>query len=131
VVALPLVAIKGVHWARDGPKFAYKVDGCDASYTTKYNLVQHLRTCHNVVVELGKLEHPSTREEGPKVQDHMAMNAHVLINLLAWFHHNQQKAITRAKRHAFLEWDRLRVDLQYTPKVPKLTFVMLASSHIL
>ncbi len=35
VVALLPVAIEGVHWARDGPKFVCKVDGCDASYTTK------------------------------------------------------------------------------------------------
>jgi hypothetical protein len=36
------VFIEGVHWARDGIKCAYNVDGCDASYITKYNLVQHL-----------------------------------------------------------------------------------------
>ncbi len=46
VVAPPQVAIKGVHWARDGPKFVCMVDGCDASYTTKYNLVRHLQTHH-------------------------------------------------------------------------------------
>ncbi len=27
VVTLPPIAIEGVHWARDGPKFVYKVDG--------------------------------------------------------------------------------------------------------
>jgi hypothetical protein len=48
VVAPPLIAIEGVHWAKDGPKFVYSVDGCDASYTTKYNLVWHLQVCHNV-----------------------------------------------------------------------------------
>jgi len=42
VVAPPLVAIKGVYRAKDGPKFAYNIDGCDASYMAKYNLVQHL-----------------------------------------------------------------------------------------
>jgi hypothetical protein len=36
------VFIEGVHWARDGIKCACNVDGCDASYITKYNLVQHL-----------------------------------------------------------------------------------------
>ncbi len=61
VVALLVVAKKGVHWAKDGPKFVCKVDGCDASYTTKYNLVWHLRTCHNVTTELGKPGHPSTQ----------------------------------------------------------------------
>jgi len=30
VVAPPIVTIKGVHWARDGPKFVYRVDGCNA-----------------------------------------------------------------------------------------------------
>jgi hypothetical protein len=78
VVALPLVAIEGVHWARDGPKFARTIDGCDASYTAKYNLVQHLWACHNVVMEPSKPRRPSTQEEGPKVQDHVAMNAQVL-----------------------------------------------------
>jgi hypothetical protein len=24
-----------VHWVMDGPKFAYNVDGCDASYMAK------------------------------------------------------------------------------------------------
>ncbi len=38
MVGLPLVAIKGVHWVKDGPKFACNVDGCDASDTAKYNL---------------------------------------------------------------------------------------------
>jgi len=39
VVALLLIAIEGVHWARDGPKFVCRVDRCNASYITKYNLV--------------------------------------------------------------------------------------------
>jgi hypothetical protein len=74
---------------------------------------------------------PSIREEGMRVQDHVAMNAWVLSNPLVHFHHNEQKAIARAKRRTFLEWDRLQSDLQYTPKVPKSTLVKLASSHIL
>ncbi len=41
MVALTSIAIKGVHWAKDGRKFAYSVDGCDASYMTKYNLVRY------------------------------------------------------------------------------------------
>jgi hypothetical protein len=43
VVAPPLVAIEGVHWGRDGPKFVCRVDGCNAFYIAKYNLVQHLQ----------------------------------------------------------------------------------------
>jgi hypothetical protein len=39
VVAPLMVAIEGVHWAKDGPKFACNVDGCDASYMAKDNLV--------------------------------------------------------------------------------------------
>jgi hypothetical protein len=73
----------------------------------KYNLVQHLWAHHNVVVESSKPEHSSTWEEGPRVQDHTTMNAKVLSNPLAWFRRNDQKAIARAKRHTFLEWDRL------------------------
>jgi hypothetical protein len=41
-ITLFVVFIEGVHWARDGIKCACNVDGCDASYITKYNLVQHL-----------------------------------------------------------------------------------------
>jgi hypothetical protein len=77
-------------------------------------------------MESSKPKCPSTWEQGPKVQDHMTMNARVLNNPLAQFHRNEQKVIARVKRHAFLEWDRLWVDLQYTPKVPKPTLVRLA-----
>jgi len=62
VVALPLVAIEGVHWAKDGPKFACNIDGCDASYMAKYNLVWHLRAHHDVTMESSKPRHPSIRE---------------------------------------------------------------------
>jgi hypothetical protein len=111
VVALPPIAIEGVHWAKDGPKFVCKVDGCDASYTTKYNLIQHLQTHHNVTMELSKLEHPSTWEQGLKVQGHAAMNAHVLSNPLAQFCRNEQKVIAKARKHITLEWDKLQGDL--------------------
>jgi len=60
VVALPLVAIEGVHWARDGPKFSCRGDGCNASYMAKYNLVWHSQTHHNVTMELGNPRCPST-----------------------------------------------------------------------
>jgi hypothetical protein len=74
-VAPLLIAIKGVHWARDGPKFFYKVDGCDASYIAKYNLIQHSHAHHNVTMEAGKLaECPSIWVQGLKVQDHAIMN---------------------------------------------------------
>jgi hypothetical protein len=81
-------------------------------------------------MESGKLKHPSTQKHGPKVQDHIAMNARVLNNLLVWFHHNEQKVIVRARRHALLEWDMFQVDLQYTPEVFKPAFVRLTFNHI-
>ncbi len=65
MVAPPLVNLKGVHWARDGPKFACRVDKCDASYMAKYNLIWHLWVHHNVVMEFGKFRRPSTQKEGP------------------------------------------------------------------
>jgi len=111
VVAPPLVAIEGVHRVTDGPKCACRVDGCNASYMAKYNLVWHLRACNNVTIELGKLGCPSTTEEGLRHQDYAVMNVQVLNNLLAPFHHNEQKAIAKVRRHANLEWDRLQVDL--------------------
>ncbi len=76
MVAFPTIAIEGVHSAKDGPKFAYCVDGRDASYMTKYNLV-HLQACHNVTMESGKSKRPFTWERGPRVQ--------ILNNLLAHF----------------------------------------------
>jgi hypothetical protein len=130
VVALPPIAIEDVQWARDGPKFACKGDGCNASYMAKYNSIQHLQVCHNVVMELGKPGCPSTREEGPRHQNHIAMNVWVLNNLLAWFCHNEQKVVARAKKHINLEWGRFRVAWWDTPMVPKPIFVKLTSSHI-
>ncbi len=131
MVALPLVAIEGVHWAKDGPKFACNVNGCDASYTIKYNLVRHLWARHNVTMELGKPKHPSSRKHGPRVQDHTSMNVWILNNLLIWFRHNEKNVIARARRHALLEWDILQVDLQYTPEVFKLAFVRITFNHFL
>jgi hypothetical protein len=58
------------------------------------------------------------------------MNAQILNNLLARFYCNEEKAIVWAKRHALLEWDRLQVDLQYTPEVLNPTLVKLASDYI-
>jgi hypothetical protein len=79
------------------------------TYTTKYNLVSHLRAHHNVIVELDKPRCPSIREKGPRHQDHAVMNVQVLSNPLARFHHNKKKATMRAKEHTNLEWDRLQV----------------------
>jgi hypothetical protein len=126
----PLVAIEGVHWAKDGPKFSYRVDGCNASYMAKYNLVWHLQMRHNVVMELGKPGCPSTREEISEQQNHETMNACVLNNPLVWFHCNEQKAITKVRRHANLEWGRFQGVLRDTLKVLKPTLVKLASSHM-
>ncbi len=102
MVAFPPVTIEGVHRARDGPKFAWKVDGCDASYMTKYNSVRYLWMCHNVTMEPNKPVCPSTWEEGPRHQDHTTLNLWVLNNPLAQFCHNEQKVITKVKRHANL-----------------------------
>jgi hypothetical protein len=87
----PPISIKGVHWAKKISKWACRVGGCDASYITKYNLLQHLRLCHNVVMEAGKLEHPFTWEKGPRHQNHAAMNAQVLNNPMAQFYHNGKR----------------------------------------
>jgi hypothetical protein len=107
MVAPPSITLENVHWARDGPKFSCRFNGCDTSYMAKYNLIRHLQACHNVVMEMGKPKRPSIQEKGPRHQDHMAMNVWVLSNLLVWFHHNEQKTIVKPRRHANLEWDRL------------------------
>jgi hypothetical protein len=44
-------------------------------------------------MELGKPEHPSTWEEGPRHQNHVAMNARVLSNPLAQFYHNEKRQL--------------------------------------
>jgi hypothetical protein len=62
-------------------------------------------------MELGKLICPSIRKESLKHQNHVAMNVQVLNNPLTQFHHNEQKAIVKARRHANLEWDRFKVVL--------------------
>jgi hypothetical protein len=99
VIALPSVATN--------PKFVCSIDGCDASYITKYNLVWHLWAYHYVTMQPNKPKCPTIWEHGPKVQNHVAMNAWVLSNLLAQFHCNEQKTIIRAKRYIILEWDKL------------------------
>ncbi len=89
VVALPWVALEGVHFAREVSKFACRVDGCDMAYIIKYNLVCHLHVHHNVIMEPSKPKCPFTWEEGPRHQNHMAMNARVLSSPLARIHCNE------------------------------------------
>jgi hypothetical protein len=64
------------------------------------------------------------------VQNHMVMSAQVLSNPLVRFCHNEQKAIVRAKRQAFLEWDKLQVHLQYTHELLKSALMKLTFNHI-
>jgi hypothetical protein len=66
---------------RDGAKFTCKVHGCNVTDIAKYNLVQHLQMWHNVIMELGKLGHPSIWEDDLRHQDHLAMNAWVKTTL--------------------------------------------------
>jgi len=42
-----------------------------------------------------------------------------------------KRLLLRLGKHAFLEWDRFQVDLQYTPKMPKPALARLTSNHIL
>jgi hypothetical protein len=93
VVAPPLFIIEGVHWAKDGSKFACNVDGCDVSYIAKYNLVWHLQMHHNVIMKFGKHGHSSIPDEGPMHQNQVAMNVRVLNNPLARYHCNEQKGM--------------------------------------
>ncbi len=66
VVALPAVAIKGVHWAKDGPKFAYCVEGCDASYMTKYKLGAPFTSMSQCYHGAGQVKTPIYLGAGPK-----------------------------------------------------------------
>jgi hypothetical protein len=85
VVTPPLVTLEAIHWARDGSIFVCRIDGCDASYwpnTTWYGIFGHATIW---LWSWTSPKHPSTREEGPRHQDHVAMYARVLNNLLAWY----------------------------------------------
>jgi len=62
---------------------------------------------HNVVIESSKPKCPSTWEESPRHQNHVAMNAWVLSNPLAQFYCNEKKTIVRARKHVNLDWDKL------------------------
>jgi hypothetical protein len=62
-------------------------------------------------MESSEPRHQSIWEEAARHQDHVVMNAHVLNNPLIQFHHNEQKAIIRVRRHANLQWDKLQVVL--------------------
>jgi len=77
----------------------------------KYNLAWHLRMCHNVTMEFGKLGRPSIQEEGPKHENHATTNVQILSNPLTPFYHNEQKVIAKARKHVNLEWDRLHIVL--------------------
>jgi hypothetical protein len=59
------------------------------------------------------------------------MNAQVLSNPPALFHRNEYNAIVTTRMHTNLGWDKFQVVMRDTPKVPKPTFVKLASIHIL
>jgi hypothetical protein len=72
------------------------------------HVVTTSRKCHILALQqcdygVGKFEHPSIQKEGLRHQNHAAMNAQVLNNLLTWFCHNEQKEIVKAKRHANLK----------------------------
>jgi hypothetical protein len=73
------VAKEGVDGAKVGKRFACKVGACDVSYAAKWLL----NGTHHLVMEQGKLGHPSTQHEGPRCQDHASMNTKVLVDPLA------------------------------------------------
>jgi hypothetical protein len=65
VVTPPLVTLEAIHWARDGPKFVCRIDGCDASYwpnTTWYDIFGH------ATIWLWSWTSPNTHLLGRKAQ---------------------------------------------------------------
>ncbi len=77
------VGKEGVDGAKVGKRFACKVGARDVSYAAKWLLQRHLDGTHHLVMEQGKLGHPSTQHEGPRCQDHAFMNTKVLVDPLA------------------------------------------------
>jgi hypothetical protein len=58
-----------VIWEKDRRRFICKVEAYNASYSTKYFLVKHLRQKHDISMEPKKPEHWSTQQKGLQWQD--------------------------------------------------------------
>jgi hypothetical protein len=57
---------------------------------------------------LGKFGCTSTRERGPKQEDHVAMNAHILDNPYVWQKDNEASAFEWARKKVLEEFDTLQ-----------------------
>ncbi len=75
---LPIVHL-GVESVKDNSKWCCKVEDCTKKYSTKQFLIVHLKKMHNLTTGKGKPGHP----EGPKQQNHIAMNVKVISDPIA------------------------------------------------
>jgi hypothetical protein len=59
------VAKEGMTWEKDGHRFIYNIEACNASYLAKYLLVKHLHQKHDIFIDLRKFGCPSIEQKGP------------------------------------------------------------------
>jgi hypothetical protein len=60
-----------------------KVGDCKASFAAKWNLHNHAKDKHNLIMTIGNYGQPSTELGGPKTQNYHAMNALIPCNVHA------------------------------------------------
>jgi hypothetical protein len=57
---------------------------------------KHLKDVHGLMVEKAKHERPSISEKGPRHQDHVKMNVHILGDAMVVWRQNDQKVGSHA-----------------------------------
>lgn len=100
------------------------------SHATKYLLVIHLGSKHDLATKLGKSNCSFKRHKRLKHQDHASMNACVLNNSFAKLCPNKQKVINQVKRQTTCKWGQFKSDALCISKVLKPTLVRFASSNL-
>ncbi len=74
------IANEGVDWEVLGRRYTCKFGECKKSFATKWLLCRHANKDHFFIMLASRSGCPSTCEEGPRCQDHIAMNVHILGN---------------------------------------------------
>ncbi len=86
---------------------------------------------HGLVVKKAKHGRPSTFERGPRHQDYVKMNIHILRNAMAVQRQNDQKVVSRICAKAQHKSGKLVIIVKQCPPLPKPTLVKLASKQLL
>jgi len=86
---------------------------------------------HGLVAEKAKPRRPSTSERGLQHQNHVKMNARILVDVMAMQRQNDQKVASHIRAKAQCEWDKLVIVAKQCPPLPKPTLVKLALEQLL